>query len=267
MVTNQPHVEMYWAHICYFIDVEDYLRITMKICEVVNEPRLEEGENSIKLVIDKDVIGYIGYRVGKVRSGLMGEISLVRINPEWRGKSYGTKLYIALAKMAKTNGLSYLTSNLSGNLSYDAEKVWIGLQNKGFKIKEIESHESPTGYKYFQWNLKNMKINEVIQPISEFNFLKKKEVGLSFEDEDSLKAKIVENTDLVIKAYREGGEKKFGIANFSNNIAQNIKNYTTSYMIKKYKVDNPEDQQKLKEAVNNTISLHYIEYKLNGVMY
>lgn len=121
------------------------------------EPSIVEEENAVRLKYKGTNIGLVGYRIDQRGKKRTAEISYAEIVPQWRGKGYGIKMYEALARKAKREGIAALTSNLSGMTSYDADRVWSHLINKGYDIREVDSFESDTGKPYFEWNLRKIK--------------------------------------------------------------------------------------------------------------
>lgn len=122
-----------------------------------SSPNIVEKVNAVVLLDGDKEIGHVGFRAGSHGKYRMGEISDSKVEETHRGQGYGVQMYIALAQLAKRDGVSFLTSNLSGNLSDDAEHVWHALIRKGYKIKEVESADSTTGNRYFKWYLNQDK--------------------------------------------------------------------------------------------------------------
>jgi RNA:NAD 2'-phosphotransferase (TPT1/KptA family)/GNAT superfamily N-acetyltransferase/2'-5' RNA ligase/8-oxo-dGTP pyrophosphatase MutT (NUDIX family) len=116
-------------------------------------PEIKEEANSLRLEVGGQKIGYIGYRVDQVGKKKFAEISGLEVDKAWRRQGWGTKLYEALAAKAKREGISFLTSNLSGMTSSDAEGVWSHLIGKGYNIEEVASEDSETGKPYFKWKV------------------------------------------------------------------------------------------------------------------
>jgi GNAT superfamily N-acetyltransferase len=116
-------------------------------------PVIKEEANSLRLEVGGQKIGYIGYRVDQVGKKKYAEISGLEVDPAWRRQGWGTKLYEALAAKAKREGISFLTSNLSGMTSHEAEGVWTHLIDKGYNIEEVDSADSETGKPYFKWKI------------------------------------------------------------------------------------------------------------------
>jgi GNAT superfamily N-acetyltransferase len=123
-------------------------------------PVIKEEANSLRLEVGGKKIGYIGYRVDQVGKKKYAEISGLEVDPAWRRQGWGTKLYEALAAKAKREGISFITSNLSGMTSNDAEGVWTRLINKGYNIEEVDSVDSETGKPYYKW-----KVAKAIGPV------------------------------------------------------------------------------------------------------
>lgn len=88
-----------------------------------------------------------------------------------------------------------------------------------------------------------------------------------FKSDDDLKNKIVSATNAVMNAYRQQARKKHNQVPFSNRIAQELKNYILKSMSESYKIYSENELTELRHAINKTISIHYMEYILNGIIY
>lgn len=91
-------------------------------------------------------IGAVGYLVLQDREGgTHWQIVDSYVMPEWRGKGYGRKMYLALFKDAKKSGVPYVISDEA--LSPDAEGLWESLKRDGIAEEEDYVYVAKTAAK------------------------------------------------------------------------------------------------------------------------
>lgn len=105
----------------------------------------EEGDafNRVLLKSGEKEVGRVNYNLDKDAAS----ITASHVDPEFRGAGHGTNLYTRAFDEAKKRGAKTITSDLKGQTSMDAAKVWDRLKEKGYAVEKVPSKVGSPGYK------------------------------------------------------------------------------------------------------------------------
>src|SRR5208282_100719 len=96
-------------------------------------------------------VGRVRYTIPQEERPASASVTAANLEPEYRGKGYGQKLYLRAADELRQQGIPAMTSDLKGSTTMDAARVWDKLAEKGHPIEQIESTKA--GSPAYKWDL------------------------------------------------------------------------------------------------------------------
>ena len=105
-----------------------------------------------------------------------------------------------------------------------------------------------------------MKIHEVINEDIQPGVL-----SGHFKDENDFKRQLTQMTDMLCAGYGKTHRRVQGMAEFSNEIGNKMREHLTKVITGHFKITKPNDIAHVKSLVDNFISDKYLEYKINDI--
>lgn len=171
--------------------------LTHKPTETGGEVRLDTNQGD--LTKNRGMLKY-------TMKGDEAAVTASNLDPAFRGQGLGTEMYERAAQEAKAKGAKALTSDLGGQTSMDAAKVWDRLSEK--HPGEIEKVPSKTGSPGYRWNLEKPEVKPYVD-YGHHSFAVPEDEGLKPENPalgaPRLRPEQTTGDEAADKAIREGG--------------------------------------------------------------